>query len=102
MNDETRYPRSDLDRFRECAKTRRELAWELLKQTRNAPYVALRYGYDIETMEAALEKIPTSSEPRGKANNSDKRKHSPLKRARDLLPEVTRSRVPGEDDDLGE
>jgi len=39
-------------------KARRALAWELLKQTRNPEYVALRYEYPIDTMREALKRIP--------------------------------------------
>jgi hypothetical protein len=48
----------DLEKFRKTAKSKRELAWELLKQTRNPTYVAMRYGYSIAAMEEALKKVP--------------------------------------------
>lgn len=47
-----------LQEARGRAKTRRELAWELLKASRNPAYVALRYGYPLCVMEEALKKIP--------------------------------------------
>lgn len=48
----------DLEKFARTAKSRRQLAWDLLKESRNPAYVALRYGYSIQEMEQALEKIP--------------------------------------------
>lgn len=101
MNDEhiERPTERDLERAKQNARTRRQLAWELLQQTRNPKYVALRYGYPIETMEKALEKVP---EKPAAFNRSDSAAsvHSAIKRASELLPEnLRRSRVPGEDDE---
>ena len=52
----------DLEKFAKTAKSRRELAWDLLKETRNPTYVAMRYGYSIAQMEEALAKIPEKKE----------------------------------------
>lgn len=41
----------------ESAKPRRVLAWELLKQSRNPTYVAMRYGYTVAAMEEALREL---------------------------------------------
>jgi len=101
----------DLEEYASRTKlpTRRELAWQLLKETRNPEYVALRYGYPVETMRAALEKIPNEKsvyqkeQERRRRQHTAARSHSSLKRASELVPEnVRRSREPGEDDDLGE
>jgi len=40
-----------------AAKSKRELAWELLKVSRNPLYVSLRYEYSLIVMEEALEKL---------------------------------------------
>lgn len=47
----------DLAELAKTAPTKRELAWQLLKSTRNPEYVALRYGYTIAQMRAALETL---------------------------------------------
>jgi hypothetical protein len=96
----------DLEKLAKEAPSRRELAWELLKQTRNATYVAMRYGYDIETMEKALSKIPEDESlhrklnPRGYGPPPLLDRGKP-KQASEALPESYR-REPGSDDDLGE
>lgn len=102
----TTYSRApDLEKLAETAPTRRELAWALLKQTRNAAYVAMRYGYDISIMEEALERLPppeTDPIPGRRAESL-----SPLldrgkpKQAGELLEDLP-SREPGSDDNLGE
>lgn len=102
MNEEhlERPTDADLERYKKNAMTRRRLAWELLKQTRNPTYVALRYGYPVETMQKALEKIPDDSgRPVTRSAPADAI-HSSIKRARELIPETCRTREPGEDDDL--
>lgn len=40
-----------------AAKSKRELAWELLQASRNPLYVSLRYDYPLQLMEEALAKI---------------------------------------------
>lgn len=90
----------------QAERERRRLAWELLKSTRNPDYVALRYGYPVETMRAALEKIPKEQKPT-RRSPAAARVHSTIKRARELIPETLRrprvpEREPGSDDDLGE
>jgi len=57
MNDGDNPHLCDLDKFARTAKSKRELAWDLLKQTRNPTYVAMRYGYTVQQMERALEKM---------------------------------------------
>ena len=100
MNDEPeRRPHCDLDRHRKTAKSTRQLAWDLLKQTRNAPYVALRYGFDIETMEKALEKIPPDDDrPRERSVTADGIR-SQLRHASTLLDPIAKGREPGQDDE---
>lgn len=51
-------PQCDLEKFSRTAMTRRELAWALLKETRNPVYVAMRYGYSVDSMKKALKEIP--------------------------------------------
>lgn len=48
---------NNLPELAKTAPTKRELAWKLLKQTRNPEYVAMRYGYTIKQMRDALETI---------------------------------------------
>lgn len=107
-DNETEYSRApDLEKLAKTALSRRQLAWKLLKQTRNATYVAMRYGYDIDTMEKALEKIP-EEEPlhRKLAKRADR--DAPLlgrasepRRASEALPETLQApREPGSDDEL--
>lgn len=57
MSDEGTTRLCDLDAFRKSALTTRELAWALLKQTRNPEYVSARYGFTVAQMRSALEKI---------------------------------------------
>ena len=52
---------------------RRRLAWELLKQTRNPEYVALRYDFPVANMRAALEQLP-DEEPLWKTLQGDNNK----------------------------
>lgn len=105
----TRPTDADLERHKQNARSKRLLAWELLKQTRNPEYVALRYGYPVETMRKALEKIPSPNAGPFRRSATGEAIHRTLKRARDVLPENLRapatsesksSREPGEDDDL--
>lgn len=104
---EHEYSRApDLEELAKTALSRRQLAWNLLKQTRNATYVAMRYGYDVETMEKALEKIPEEEPLYRKL--AERARHSPPvldrgkpeKRLGDLLPSP--GREPGSDDDREE
>lgn len=110
---EHEYSRApDLEKLAKTALSRRQLAWNLLKQTRNPTYVAMRYGYDIDTMEKALETIPEEKPLHQQL--AERARHSPPlldrgkpdpargaeKKLGDLLPGV--SREPGSDDDLGE
>lgn len=94
----------DLEKHRKTAKTKRQLAWEALKAGQNPTYVAMRYGYDVETMQKAAEKlgnpepkdIPGARDRRAAARNE----RGPIKRASEVLPSVTRKqREPGEDDE---
>ena len=75
---------------------RRRLAWELLKQTRNPEYVALRYEIPVANLRAALEQIP-DEEPLWQ------RLQSPQTRWKGTRPsqsEIAVEREPGSDDDL--
>ena len=95
----------DLEHFKQSALTKRELAWNALKQTRNPDYVAVRYGFPVETMRQALEKIPDNRvpQPATSRHNSAVGRNAEMLTAGDALPGITqRSRIPGEDDDLGE
>lgn len=93
-----------LRKAEKTALTKRQHAWLALKQTRNPLYVAMRYGYSVEIMEKALEKIPeskTANRQRSKLANSARSRDHGTPRASELLPEFApRSRQPGEDDDL--
>lgn len=93
------------------AKPKRELAWLLLKQTRNPEYVALRYGYNVETMREALKKIPAPPDGHlpglGVGYNSNGTRYKSGKRLADHMPKIDREkpeveREPGSDDELGE
>ena len=112
---EHEYSRApDLEELAKTALTRRQLAWKLLKQTRNPTYVAMRYGYEIDTMEKALAKIPEeesvyqklkrradSAPPildRGKPDAA----RGAEKKLGDLLPDTSPGREPGSDDDRDE
>lgn len=66
--------------------------------TRNPQYVSIRYGFPLADLEKALEKIPLES---GTFVRSDSARdaYTALKRARDVLPEITRDKKPGADDD---
>ena len=70
--DETPYNSAtcNLDEFRKTALSKRELAWALLKQTRNPQYVAARYGYTVTQMTEALAKLE-SQENENKKQNSE-------------------------------
>ncbi len=48
------------------AKSKRQLAWELLKKNRNPEYVALRYGYPVSLMREALAKLEQMEADSGK------------------------------------
>lgn len=77
------------------------LAWAALKQTRNPEFVSIRYGFPVEDLRKALEKLP-NEEPmfRRLAKPSAAPRSKLFDRPRDLLPEtVSRERIPGEDDD---
>lgn len=96
----------NLAELSKTAPTRRELAWELLKQTRNPEYVSMRYEFPLEQMRAALEKIPdakpTTLTKRAEllGNVSAATRPEFFSRPGALLPEViSRERIPGEDDD---
>ena len=91
------------ERKRQAERIRRREAWEMLRTTRNADYVALRFDYPVEKMRAALEKIPHVKTPDFVRSASAERAFHNAKPIGDLMPEtVTRARVPGEDDDLEE
>lgn len=95
----------DVARYaKEHPLTVRELAWQLLKNTRNPDYVAARYDIPVESLRAALEKIP-DEEPLHRRLARNRRIHSahvrnPETRASEALPPIERE--PGSDDDLGE
>lgn len=101
MSDEIRHPRADLEKFKKNSMTRKRLAWELLKQTRNPVYVSLRYDFPVEDLEKALEKIPDDTGRPFKRSDSAARIYSGLRRAGEVLPPIAQSREPGEDDDIG-
>ena len=79
----------------------RELAWEALKQTRNPEFVSVRYGFPVEDLRKALEKLPDEQPMfRRLADHSAKNGRENFRRPNDLLPPIAqRERVPGEDDD---
>lgn len=99
-------------RKQEQSQARRRAAWELLQDTRNPEYVALRYGYPIETMREALKKIPEPEQRPFKRSPAAEACHNQLQRIGEIVPpgafgkraasSRVRSREPGEDDDLGE
>lgn len=79
--------------------THRELAWELLKQTRNPEYVSARYGFPVNVLKKALEKMPDDKSTYTRLKELHN-KHS----GRDGdQPDVENhhQREPGEDDDSG-
>jgi hypothetical protein len=95
-----------LERAAKTALTRKQQAWSLLKQTRNPLYVSLRYGFPVEDLERALEKIP-NEEPlhkrlarRGAHSRGDE-SHETMRTGAELARQAAppRSREPGEDDD---
>ena len=88
----------DLDKHAKNATTKKRLAWQLLKQTRNPTYVSLRYGFSVEALEKALEGIPETSE-RVERSDSAKSIISTFKSGRELIPEAAKTREPGEDDE---
>lgn len=103
---------SDLEHFKKTALTRRQLAWQALKHTRNPEYVAIRYGYDVDTMREALAKIPEQEPTYKRLARSDygkaterPRANEP-RRASEFLPSKSAppptEREPGCDDDIGE
>lgn len=94
----TRPTDEDLERARKNATSKRRLAWELLKQTRNPTYVSLRYGFPLEALEKALEGMPPIEPIRERSASADAI-HSTFKRASELIPEATGAREPGEDDE---
>ena len=83
---------------------RRRLAWDLLKETRNPEYVALRYEIPVANLRAALEKIP-DEEPLWKRLQGEKNRWKGTRpgasHADDLGDLGTPEREPGCDDDLG-
>lgn len=81
-------------------RSRKRLAFELLKQTRNPTYVSLRYGFPVADLEKALEKIPDTTARSYRRSDSAARIYAGLRRAGTLLPNFEKSREPGEDDDL--
>jgi hypothetical protein len=104
-----------LERAAKTALTRKQQAWSLLKQTRNPLYVSLRYGFPVEDLERALEKIP-NEEPlhkrlarRGAHSRGDE-SHETMRTGAELVdemggightqpPESPPGREPGEDDE---
>lgn len=95
----------DLDKLAKTALSKRELAWALLKDTRNPLYVSMRYDYPLDAMEKALETIPVEKSFQQKLDdrhNSNSRDNadSSVKSAGELVSEMARPREPGEDDDL--
>lgn len=91
------------EQLRAHAHPKRKLAWELLKQTRNAEYVALRYDYPIDTMKEALEHVEKQYGPRPPDTHPAGYRNPDFKRPTKVLPETSEiTRVPGEDGDLGE
>ena len=76
-------------------KQRRKWAWELLKNTRNPEYVALRYDFPVSVMREALAKMP-DEEPLWKQLQAPQCR--PKGNAPPPVPQVERE--PGEDDDL--
>lgn len=80
---------ADLEKAKKTALSKKRQAWELLKQTRNPKYVALRYGYDIETMEKALEKIPPGDTEQRRSTAAESI-HSTIKRASEFIPKTLR------------
>ena len=92
---------TNLRAFAKDAPTTRELAWELLKQTRNPAYVSLRYEFPVDVLEKALERIP-DEKPTWKRIREIAELDRPgnFKRPGEILPETIQSeRIPGEDDD---
>lgn len=91
------------EKLRAEAQPKRKLAWELLKQTRNAAYVALRYNYPLSVMQEALQHVEKEYGPRPPNTHPAGYRSPDFRRPEELLPETSQStRVPGEDDDLGE
>lgn len=82
---------------------RRRLAWDLLKQTRNPEYVAMRYELPVANLRAALEKIP-DDEPLWKRLQAPQNRWKgtrPGAGQSDALVDLeTPGREPGCDDDL--
>ena len=82
---------------------RRRLAWELLKETRNPEYVALRYEFPVANMRAALEKIP-DEEPLWKRLQGEKNRWKGTRPGAsepgNLGDLEAPGREPGSDDDL--
>lgn len=80
------------------------LAWEALKQTRNPEFVSIRYGFPVEDLRKALEKLPNEI-PMFKrlAKPSASPRSELFDRPRDLLPPAIQSetlpREPGCDDE---
>jgi len=80
----TRPTDADLERYRKTARSKKRNAFELLKQTRNPEYVALRYGYPVEDLRKALEKIPGESKTFNRSAFAESA-HSTLKSAGQVL-----------------
>ena len=78
---------------------RRKWAWELLKNTRNPEYVALRYDFPVSAMREALAKLP-DEEPLWKRLQGEKNRVK--KKGGTVKPPPLPEREPGSDDDLGE
>ena len=77
---------------------RRKLAWELLKNTRNPEYVALRYEFPVQAMRDALAKMP-DEEPLWKRLQGEQNRFKGKPRTHNFDDLVERE--PGSDDDLG-
>ena len=97
-------------RKQEASKARKRLAWELLQDTRNPEYVALRYGYPVEDLRKALATIPEDTEGPHVRSSAARTCHDTIKRAAEAIPPglfgkraaPVPEREPGSDDDLGE
>lgn len=81
------------------------LAWEALKNTRNPEFVAIKYGFPVDDLRKALEKLPHEKPMfRRLVEDSVTPRRPSFKRPGELLPETlqreTVPREPGCDDDL--
>lgn len=92
-------PLIDLERFEKTALSRRELAWKALKTTRNPLYVAMRYGYPVAVMQAALDKLPPPQVGRGRVDDPTPASTGTdePRRASEVLPDSLRAGKPREE-----